>query len=347
MNLSALNIFRPIITDLREKRLWPIVAALIAAMVAIPILLGSSGSSSSAPLSPPTGVANVTTGPAAPAGVPAVVETSAPSHARIKGRSRDPFSQQHHGKGTASSSSGSSTGSGASTPLSSTTATTPSSAPSTPSGSTTPSTATTPSTTTTPTTTTGPSATPPPGLSVLTDTESYRVAMSMTTTHGGVVALDPSRRLALLPSARNALLVELGVLRGGRRVLFAVQPGAVVHGPGTCTPGPADCRVLALRVGQIERFAASTNSGSGSGQIVSLSSNAKAPPKPAPIRFAVTSITRWRHASIGDADQARRAESAAGRVLLTRLQSTALALFRYVPSLGAIVDLRNVSIGGN
>ena len=41
------------------------------------------------------------------------------------------------------------------------------------------------------------------------------------------------------------------MLKGGKQVLFAVQQGAAVSGPGTCTPGPIDCEILALAPGQI------------------------------------------------------------------------------------------------
>ena len=42
------------------------------------------------------------------------------------------------------------------------------------------------------------------------------------------------------------------MLKGGKRVLFAVQAGAVVHGPGQCTPGPIDCEIVSLKPNQIE-----------------------------------------------------------------------------------------------
>ena len=166
----------------------------------------------------------------------------------------------------------------------------------------------------------------------------------MSLTSGpGVDAIDPVRRLSLLPSERNGWLVELGVMRGGNRVVFAVQPGTVVHGPGICTPGPIDCQILSLATGQIETASPIVLAGEAS----SVSSNSAQAAAPAPIRFAVTSIKTEDHTSVDAAMDVRTAESTVGRRLLNQSTSRALSLFHYDPSIGAIVDLRNVSVGGS
>ena len=99
------------------------------------------------------------------------------------------------------------------------------------------------------------------------------------------------------------MLVQLGVLKGGHRVLFAVQPGTVLHGPGTCTPGPIDCEVLSLGQDQIESIARNTTNGLGP---VSM--------------FAVTGITASHYRSASAADKARNKVSAVGRRLLAALE---------------------------
>ena len=114
-------------------------------------------------------------------------------------------------------------------------------------------------------------------------------------------------------------------------MLFAVEPGTVLAGPGSCTPGPIDCQILSMAPGQTERISVRTPSGVTS---VAL--------------FAVTQISAADHSSAAAADKARRAESAAGRRLLNNNSTlTALSLFQYKPSIGAIVDLRNLTVGGN
>jgi hypothetical protein len=164
----------------------------------------------------------------------------------------------------------------------------------------------------------------------LTPTQSYSVTLAITTSSGGLNTIDPLERLSALPNDRQPLLVELGVLQGGKKVLFLVQPRAVVNGPGTCLPGPTDCEILELGQQQIESLGVRLPGG-----VQALSD------------FAVTGITAANHGSVAAAQRARRQESAFGRALVNSSTSTALSLFPYVPSLGVIVDQRNVTVGGN
>jgi hypothetical protein len=154
--------------------------------------------------------------------------------------------------------------------------------------------------------------------------------LAITNSAGGLDTSDPLERLSILPSNQEPLLVELGVLKGGHRVLFAVEPQTRLSGPGKCTPGPVDCEILSLAAGQIEQLSMSSPTGT-----VDLA------------KFAVTDIKADGHPSAAAADQARRAESAAGRRLLSQSNLNALSLFAYRPSAGAVVDLRNLSVGGN
>ena len=133
----------------------------------------------------------------------------------------------------------------------------------------------------------------------------------------------------MLPSLKQPLLVELGVLQGGKQVLFAVEPGAAVGGPGTCTPGPIDCEIIALSPGQTEGVSKQTPTGTTP---VAL--------------FSVNSITAAEHPSVAAANQARRTASEAGRQLMANTPLSAVSLFQYDPSVGAVVDLRNLTVGG-
>jgi hypothetical protein len=151
------------------------------------------------------------------------------------------------------------------------------------------------------------------------------VAISLTNASGGVDSIDPLVRLSPLPSVSRPLVVELGVLQGGHRVLFAVQPGTVVHGPGTCTPGPIDCEILALGQDQVESISSGSTSSS----------------------FAITAITADNHGTAALATLARELVSRAGTHLLANSPLSALALFEYQPQAGAVVDLRNLTVGGN
>ena len=126
------------------------------------------------------------------------------------------------------------------------------------------------------------------------------------------------------------MLVELGVLQGGHSVLFAVEPGTVVSGAGTCTPGPIDCEVLH----------AQPRPDRGHLQAGRLRLDPVA-------LFSVNSITADQHPSVAAANKARQTASDVGRELLNHSPLSALSLFQYDPSVGAVVDLRNLTVGGS
>jgi hypothetical protein len=311
------NIIENLISDLRKTRLWPVAAALVVALIAVPVVLSST--SSSVPVTPgPTPVIASGSVPA----LPAVSVTTTPSNARLTGPERNPFKQQAKAassKGTAPAaashgSSGNSSGSSSS-----------GSSPSGSSSSGAPAKGSVGGTTTTVTPT--PAAPPPPGLR---DTQAYRVTISTTNSAGGVETINPVKRLSPLPSDQLPLLVDLGVLDGGHRVIFAVEPGTVVHGPGICTPGPIDCEILSLAPYQIEGVAAASSSGKVSGTLMSI-----------------TGISAQDYPSPGAADQARLNASTTGRRILDASPPKALSLFVYKPGVGAVVDLSNVTVGGN
>ena len=175
-----------------------------------------------------------------------------------------------------------------------------------------------------------PTGHPHPAPAGLQADETYRVTLAITTAKGGLDRIDPLERLTVLPSNSDQLLVELGVLKGGNRVLFAVQPGTVVHGPGKCTPGAIDCEVLSLGANQVESVSVQTPTGE------------------TPVaRFAVTSIGTDKHGSRSAAGKARRQVSETGSRLLSKSTLKALSLFEYDPSIGAVLDLRNLTVGGN
>jgi hypothetical protein len=309
-----------IVADLRDKRLIALAAAaLLVALIAVPLLL-SKGASSTPVAQAPAPSQSL----APPSGLPVVNTASSPTGGKLKGSSRDPFAQIANAttSATATARTTSTTGStGTSTASAGTTSTNTSSGSST---GTSTSTSSIPAPTTPITT-----ATPKPAPSGLTSTQSYEVKLAITDSSGGLDTIDPLERLSVLPGANQPLLVELGVLKGGDRVLFAVQPGAVVGGPGTCIPGPVDCEILSLGQDQTESLGKDSTSGIKS---VAL--------------FAVTGITAVDHSSASAADKAREQSSAAGRALLSASSSPALSLFHYDPSIGAIVDLRNLTVGG-
>jgi hypothetical protein len=323
-----MSIVNNLISDLREKRLWPVAAALVVALVAVPMLLSTS--TTPTPATPAVIGAAVT---APGSAVPAVSLSTSAQVSRLTGKARDPFAPQvvpaaalvPSGSPSISSTGGTSAGSTGATGSTSATG----QAGSTSAAGSTTSTASTGSS--------GggsapseivPTTPPKPPVTGLSPTQSYHVAVAITNASGGFDTIDPLERLTLLPNQHQPLLIELGVLQGGHRVLFVVQPGTVVSGPGTCTPGTIDCEILSLAQGQTETVSAP---------------GATAPAA----EFVVTEIAADQQASAAAASRIRRTESAVGRDLLNKSTRSALSLFRYEPSVGAVVDLRNLTIGGS
>jgi hypothetical protein len=98
-----------------------------------------------------------------------------------------------------------------------------------------------------------------------------------------------------------------------------------VSGPGRCITGPIDCELISLGQDQVENVSAGSFSAS----------------------FAVTGITAAKYSSAAAANAARVATSVVGRDLIASSSLTALSLFQYQPQVGALVDLRNLTVGGN
>jgi hypothetical protein len=316
-----MSFFPNLIKELRDRKLWPIAIGLIVALVAVPVLL-SKKASTDLVTPQPTGGLPYSTGTTLPA---ISVQTTA-SSSKLPGRGRNPFTPQVVATMTTvttpTTPASTTTGSGTSTSTTST-------GGSTGGGSSTTSTPAPSSSTPAP----APAKPTPakPGPPSLTATQSYQVSLAISSTaNGNMSTIDPLERLSILPSPQQPLLVEYGVLQGGRQVVFAVQPGAAVSGPGTCTPGPIDCEVLTLSPGQMEAVLKQTPTGT------------------TPVAdFQVNSINAAQHPSAAAADRARRTASDVGRKLLIESSYTALSLFQYDPSVGAIVDLRNLTVGGN
>lgn len=323
--MSALS---NIIKELRERKLWPIAIGLVVALVAVPVLL-SKKAPTNLVVPQPTGGLPYSTG----SSLPAISVKTTNGASKLAGRGRDPFAPQHvattattaSATPTTPTTSAPSTGTtGGSTPVTTSAGGSSPAAPVT----TSPAPAPTP-TPTTPAPTT-PKPAPKPAPSGLTAKQTYQVSLAITNSGGGLNTINPLERLSVLPSVKQPLLVELGVLQGGKQVLFAVEPGAAVGGPGTCTPGPIDCEILSLAPGQTEGVSKQTPTGSTP---VAL--------------FSVNSITAVDHPSVAAANQARRTAVEAGRQLVANSPLSAAALFQYDPTVGAVVDLRNLTVGGN
>jgi hypothetical protein len=238
-----MNPVRNIFTDLVDRRLWPIALALVAALVAIPVMLGGSKTSSADSGADP--IANV---PSATGGTAqAAISVSAPSTARHDrpGAVRNPFTQ-HKVKA-----------------LSDTQTIAP------PTQSTSPS--------------SGVTITPPSTGGDVTGGPGYTVTPIVPGSGGGKrdTTVQPVWRVNLrfgepgqqklrhdiprltpLPSATNPFFVFLGVLDDHKTAVFLISSDATATGDGNCKPNPTQCDTIEMKAGDTEFFdVAEGNSG--------------------------------------------------------------------------------------
>jgi hypothetical protein len=238
--LIRMGFLRNVVTDLVEKRLWPVALLLVLAIVAVPVVL-----SRTAPEAPVA---------AAPPGAPAPVPTSrgqitaavpVPVNRERTGPLRDPFRRP---KAAA-----------ADTTPSSVTATppVPSPSPSPDPGPWTrrprrrrppPAAARPPATAPV-----EPSTRPSPPRPKADPLDAYRITLRFGEA-GKVKTRRDLARLTPLPSADDPFFVFLGVLDGGKRAVFLVSADATPTGDGICKPRPTACETIELRVGDTEFF---------------------------------------------------------------------------------------------
>lgn len=328
--MSYLN---ALLTDLRDRKLWPVPLVLLAALVAVPVFLSTSPSPQHP--APIPGLAIAAAQPGA-----SVTVDATPVQASLTAGSRDPFTQQKLPGAPSSSTTGStgstastaSSGTGSSATVSSSTGSVSSSGSHSSSGSSSGANGTyTGGGSATTTGTTGTTTAPkhPAAAAGLTRDQSYDVMLATPLNNGGFTTTTAQRGTEL-PSPQQSQLVELGVAQGGRSVLFAVMPNTVVSGPGSCVPGPLDCEILSLAPNESESIGVPTSTTThwlGS--------------------FTLTSISAHTWSSASQAATQRGAANPAGERLVARTSEHAFSLFSYNPSLGVVVDERNLQVGGN
>ncbi len=255
------NPLTPLIADLRAKRLLPVVALLLAALIAIPVLLSSPRSAPTVrtlPAVPGTGG----TGPSA--AVPAVRVTKRSTKPRAGGHGHDPFAQQvlpQSGSGissrrsasnSAAASRGGSTSSRVSTRSTST-------------GSVTRSRIGSAATTTVAGKVTTPASEPPVPAPIYVH---YAAKLSFGASRTPARVYSDPARFTTLPSLRRLALVFLGVGSDGRTTEFLVANHVFPAGQGHCTPSRTHCVYLHLKPGQAEVFFAKQSNGSVSESVL-------------------------------------------------------------------------------
>jgi hypothetical protein len=311
-----MNVIQNLISELREKRLWPVAAALIVALVAVPVLLSSSSKPAPVVQAPVASGSAVAPVPA----LPAVSVTTTPSNARLTGPERDPFTQQAKASSGATGSTAAAATSGSGTSA----ASAGTSSSSGPSDATNPNDVAPPfnsvnpsskSTSTNTKSTTKPAAAKPTTYSYYDINLVYDRVGSVPSTR------DELPRLAPLPNADDPLAVYYGVENDHKTAVFLLSRiVAPVRGEGKCAPSRSDCVFLDLKAGQAELFEVVRPSGTSE------------------FTLTLTDLKTLTTTSAAKAKQARAIESKAGRKIVARAgrQSIALRMFVYSEQTGTL-----------
>lgn len=227
--------------DLRDRRLLPLVALAIVAIVAVPFLLGGKSERHRVPAAVATGTATPKGGGSSGARLVAV--EAAPGlrnyHKRLSHRSpNNPFKQRYTGAQVAELA-------GEGTASSPTTATSETSSGST-------------KTTTTTGETSG-GAAPSGELRYYTTAADIKIVRSETKADGSVVHDKPVVHHRVLPPAsvpgeKQAAVVYMGVAQNHKPLLLVSDAVKGVFGDGVCLAGATVCQLLELEKGVPETF---------------------------------------------------------------------------------------------
>jgi hypothetical protein len=225
-----MSFLRNLWADLVDKRLWPIAVLLVAALAAVPVLLGgSSGADEGVAAIPATPGRSVT------ATDVRVSEETAPSTVAPVGTRHNPFRQ----------------------PKAKTADTTPEQAPaaqtpSTPApgggtgggaGGAAPGGSTPPAMT---------PATPAPSTGAPKPENTKVLRVNLRFGEPGKTkqkAFDDIARLSALPSADEPIVIYLGVKKDRRTAVFLISSDATATGDGACKPSRTNCQTIEMREG--------------------------------------------------------------------------------------------------
>jgi hypothetical protein len=222
---------RNVLTDLVDRRLWPVALALVAALVAVPVMLGGSKASTAAPADP------IAAAPATGATAQAAISVSTPEATPREraGRVHNPFAQHqvptppdHTVNVQSQTTAPPSIGSAPSVDIGNvniggglpTTPVVPGSGG---------------------------------GRRDATVTDVWRVNLRFGEAGSQKLRHDVPR-LTPLPSATNPFFIFMGIMSDHKTAVFLISSDATATGDGTCKPDPTQCDTIEMKAGDTEFF---------------------------------------------------------------------------------------------
>lgn len=240
---AIVETLRQIGRDLIDKRLWPVAVVLLAALVAVPVLIGGSNSEPDAPAA--VAAADPGAAAAAPPGAaatPAAGKAATNSKSAKNGKIKDPFFDPPKPKAAGPTSVSSAAGSTRAEATSPTGAAAPRAT-----GTAAPKKSTATAKATAPTA----KARVTPAPRTTAPTSSYLRTVVRVNGAGGGKA-HPMSRLTPLGGTSDPAALFLGVAKAGARyAVFVLGPRATSRGQATCKGG-TDCRLVGLKAGQTQ-----------------------------------------------------------------------------------------------
>jgi hypothetical protein len=267
--------------DLVERKLWMVVATLLVAVVAVPVLLLKGASASTTPTvpAPPAATATsakTTTTAPTPSAEPVKVVLARiardPFASGVPKLSSKPVSQKQSSSSSATGSSATSATASPSTSASTVAMVSPSPDTGGPSSSGTSSSGSTPSTTATaPSTSTSSAA---PTSTIASTSPGTQATMPVTVPSWALYSVSVRfgkdlrvplitniARLTPLPNIVTPQAMFMGVMASGRSAVFALHAGVGHTGQGLCRPDHTHCPAIVLRAGQTEHLSVPTTNG--------------------------------------------------------------------------------------
>ena len=271
-----MTFLRNVVQDLVDKKLWPLAAALVVALLAMPIVIGSGAEPVAEQAAAPSPAAQAATSPQSAAAIS--LQQEATARRNRGGKRRNPFVQQHLQKSTAEVAQAADTVKDLASALGGDTKSDAGGGVGSPA----------------PTTNTAPKKqVEKPEASDL-----YRVNLRFG--EAGQTRLRRNvARLVPLPSSTDPFFIFLGVLEDGKTAVFLVSSDAVASGDGKCRPTKDLCETLEMKVGDSEFF----DVAAGTGGVVQY-------------QLDLVSIRRKKASSAKAARAAHLRESSAGREYL-------------------------------
>jgi hypothetical protein len=241
------NFFRDLFVDLVDKRLWPVAALLVGALVIVPIALTKSA--------PSTKTSSAVPPNSASADLPrsAVSVGASGSNVSVQGRVKDPFKQQHAAtsSGTSIEGLGPAISQAASNPGGTSSLTTnPSSIGSSSGGSSGGGSGSSGGSS-------GGSGKTNSGAATV---PSSQVEVSFGKASGSLKTYKLSA-LSALPGNGDPVLIFTGLLKDGKTAVFLVSSDATAQGDGKCAPSKTVCSSILMKAGDTEFLDVATVSG--------------------------------------------------------------------------------------